>query len=371
MTAATLKRYLALPLKSAPLMLIIIVSLLLSFASRAGLMGLPLTLILMSWFFKYAFVLLDHTTDGVDEPPVLSLEMVNPVSEQRSLVLLIIVVAIFFSSNAASYWFGPALGTLLAIAIVFILPAIIGIQGATGSLLQSLNLSRCVRLIGTLGRDYALIVVCAGVLLSVAFVLSRMPSLPLIIRLAFAMYAWLALFAVIGGVLFERRLDIGLDAAYSPERVDAKNAADVEHERNRLVDRIYAEWRGGSHVTACITVTELLRQSTAPSDELEWLYAKTSHWPDARLPSQLAQAWLPYLLAAKRNGRVLEVLKERLAADPSFRPATSQQVLRCVRLARDGGERNIARKLLEDFAERYPNDTLQVAAEDLRSQLER
>ena len=371
MTAATLKRYLALPLKSAPLLLIVIFSVLLSLASRAGLFGLPLMLILLPWFFTYAFVLLDHTTDGVDEPPVLSIEMINPVREQRSLVLLIIVVAMFFVSNAASYWFGPALGALLAFAIVFILPAVIGVQGATGSLWQSLNLSRCLRLIGTLGRDYGVIVVCAAVLLGVAFVVLRMPSLPLIVRVAFTMYAWLALFAIIGGVLFERRLDIGLDAAYSPERIDGKKAADVEHERNRLVDRIYAEWRGGSHVTACITVTELLRQSTAPGDELEWLYAKTSQWPDVRLPSQLAQAWLPYLFAAKRNGRVLEVLKERLAADPSFRPATSQQVLRCVRLARDGGERGVARKLLEDFAERYPNDSLKAVAEDLRAELER
>jgi hypothetical protein len=371
MTAQTLQRYLALPLKTAPLLLIIVFSLLLWMASRAGLFGLPLTLILMSWFFKYAFVLLDYTTDGVEEPPVLSMEMINPASEQRSLVLLIVVVGIFFASDAASYWFGPMLGALLAFALVFILPAIVAVQGATGSLLQSLNLSRCLRLIGKLGRDYALIVVCAAVLLGIAFALSRMYSVPLLLRLGFTMYAWLAMFAVIGGVLFERRLDIGLDAAYSPERIDAKKTAEIEHERDRLVDRIYAEWRGGSHITACKTVTELLRESPAPGDELEWLYAKTAAWPDARLPNQLAQAWLPYLFKAKRNGRVLEVLKERLATDRSFRPATSQQVLRCVRLARDGGERNVARTLLEDFAERYPNDTLQAVAEDLSSELER
>jgi hypothetical protein len=371
MNVAALSRYLALPLKTAPLLLIAIFSLLLSFAARAGLFGLPLTLILMSWFFKYAFALLDRTTDGALEPPVLSIEMINPVSEQRSLVLLIVIIGIFFVSDAASYWFGPLLGALLAFAIVFVLPAIIGVQGATGSLLQSLNLHRCLRLIGRLGRDYALIVICAAALLGIAFVLARIESLPLIARLAFSMYAWLAMFAVIGGVLFERRLDIGLDAAHSLERIDAKQAADVERERDRLMDRIYAEWRGGSHITACMTVTELLRHSSAPGDELEWLYAKTSKWPDPRLPNQLAQAWLPYLLAAKRNGRVLEVLKERLGADTSFRPATSQQVLRCVRLARDGGERNVARTLLDDFAERYPNDTLQVVAEDLRSQLER
>jgi hypothetical protein len=371
MTLAALKRYLARPLKTAPLMLIVIMSVMLAFASKAGLFGLPLTLILMSWFFKYAFVLLDRTTDGVEEPPVLSVEMINPISEQRSLVLLIIVVGIFFASDAATYWFGPVLGALLGITMVFILPAVIGVQGATGSLLQSLNLYRCVRLIARLGRNYVLIVACAAALLTIAVIVARVAAIPLIVRLAFDMYAWLALFALIGGVLFERRLDIGLDAAYSLERIDAKAAAETDHERDRMIDRLYAEWRGGAHVNACKTITQLLAQSKSPSEELEWLYAKTAAWPDARLPNQIAQAWLPLLLESKRHGRVLEVLRERLNADPTFRPATSNELLRCARLACDGGERTTARALLQGFAARFPNDPLQSVAQALSSQLER
>ena len=371
MPLSSLTRYFALPLKTAPLTLIVVFAVLLALASGAGLMGLPLTLILMSWFFKYAFVLLDHTTDGVEEPPVLSVEMVNPVGEQRSLVLLIFIVGIFFASNAATFWFGRVFGTLLGITIVLILPAIIGVQGATGSLLQSLNLHRCVRLIARLGRDYVVIVVCAAGLLTVSVVVARVAAIPLVVRIAFDMYAWLAMFAIIGGVLFERRLDIGLDAAYSPERIDSKAAAEANHERDRMIDRIYAEWRGGSHITACKTINEILQTSAAPIDELEWMYAKTAAWPDPRLPNQLAQAWLPYLLEAKRNGRVLEVLKERLAVDPTFRPATTTELLRCARLARDGGERKTARSLLQGFAQRYPEDSLRHVAEELSSQLER
>jgi hypothetical protein len=259
----------------------------------------------------------------------------------------------------------------LGITLVLILPAIVGVQGVTGSLLQSLNLHRCVRLIARLGRDYVLIIASAAALLTIAVAIARMSSIHLLVRLAFDMYAWLALFALIGRVLFERRLDIGLDAAFSPERADEAASAENDRERDRLIDRIYAEWRGGAQVSACNTITNLLQQSATPGDELEWLYAKTAAWPDVRLPNQLAQAWLPYLLEAKRHGRVLEVLKERLAADPAFRPQTSTELLRCVRLARGGGERRTARALLQGFAERYPNDSLQSAAADLTSQLER
>jgi hypothetical protein len=364
-------KYLRMPLTGGAIAVIVIFALLLALAGRAGLFGLPLALILLSWFFKYAFVLLDHVVDGGDDPPALSIEMVNPASEQRSLVLLLIVIGIFFASNAAEFWFGPVFGTLLGLALVVILPAIIGVQGVTGSLLQSLNLNRCIRLIGHLGRDYAVIIAVAAVLLAAAIFIGTVKSTPLIVRLAFDMYACLAVFTVIGGTLFERRLDIGLDAAFSPERVGGKHAAENEHERDRMIDRIYAEWRGGSHITACKTVTELLQQSSQPSDELEWLYAKTADWPDPRLPNQLAQAWLPYLLTDKRTGRALDIIKERLAADASFRPVTSTELLRCVRLARDGGEPKIARLLLHDFEQRFPNDSLAPVALELSQQLKR
>jgi hypothetical protein len=366
-----LTRYLRIPLRGGALGVIVVFALLFALALRGGIMGLPLGLIVLSWFFKYAFVLLDHVVDGGDDPPALAIEMMNPVSEQRSLVLLLIVVGIFFASNAASFWFGPVLGTLLGLVLVFILPAIVGVQGVTGSLLQSLDLHRCIRLIARLGRYYVMIVACAAVLLACAVIVAKTPAIPVVLRFAFDMYACLAVFAVIGGVLFERRLDIGLDAAYSPEREEGKVAADTDREHQHLLDRIYAEWRGGSHITACQTINELLQASASPADELEWLYAKTASWPDARLPNQLAQAWLPHLLAEKRHGRVLEVLRERLAADPGFRPATSTEVLRCVRLARDGGERRVARLLLEGFEQRFPGDALHGVATDLARELAR
>lgn len=360
-----------LPLKGGALAVIVVFALLLALAARGKLFGLPLALIVLSWFFKYSFVLLDHVIGGGNDPPAFSLEMINPVSEQRSFVLLILVVGLFFATSSASYWFGPVLGTLLGIAVAAILPAIIGVQGATGSLLQSLNLARCVRLIVRLGRDYAAIVTCAALVLALSVWVTRTTSIPLFVRLAFDMYACLAVFTVIGGMLFERREELGLDAAFGPERVKEQDAADDERERARLIDRIYAEWRGGSHITACNTITELLQRSATPDEELAWLYAKTAGWPDQRLPNQLAQAWLPYLLAAKHNGRALQLLKERLAADPTFRPATSTDVLRCARLARDGGERKTARVLLQGFTERFPGDALQPVAAELARELER
>src|SRR5687767_2015790 len=106
MGAAAILRYLAVPLRTAPLLLIGTFSVLLVLAISARFLGIPLGLILLSWFSKYSFVLMDHVAEGVAEPPVLSLEMVNPLSEQRPMILLLMAIGLFYATDAASYWVG-------------------------------------------------------------------------------------------------------------------------------------------------------------------------------------------------------------------------------------------------------------------------
>lgn len=166
MQPATAVRFLAIPLRAAPLMLIAIFSALLVLAAKATLLGLPLALVLLSGFFNYAFVLLDCVADGVKEPPVLSIEMMNPIGGQRSLMLLVVVVSVFFLSSAAIYWFGIWFAVAMGAACAIVLPAMLAVQGATGSVAQSFNLLTCLRLIGRLGADYALILASIALMVS-------------------------------------------------------------------------------------------------------------------------------------------------------------------------------------------------------------
>src|SRR4029453_13444789 len=106
MGAAAIFRYLAVPLRTAPLLLIGTFSVLLMVALKARFLGIPLGLILLSWFSKYCFVVMDHVSEGACEPPVLSAEMVNPLNEQRPLVLLMMVIGLFFAASRAQHWIG-------------------------------------------------------------------------------------------------------------------------------------------------------------------------------------------------------------------------------------------------------------------------
>ena len=125
-------------------------------------------------------------------------------------------------------------------------------------------------LIARLRGDYLLILgFIALVWLFSRFVLESPigDALPLVLRIALLMYAWLAMFSLIGGVLFERRLDIGLDDVHTPESLDTGEDDDAPDERvrDREIDRIYAEWRGGAHANAWKTVLALVSQSRTRS----------------------------------------------------------------------------------------------------------
>jgi hypothetical protein len=363
-------RYMAVPLRMAPLLLILVFSVLMTLAIKATLFGIVLGILLLSGFFKYSFVLLDQLTDGKTDPPVLSVEMMNPIDEHRSLLVLVFVVAVFFGSDAAAYWLGPVFSVVIGALSLAALLAIIAVQGATGSLAQSLNPVRCARLILRLRGDYVLILICALVLWVVTGV-ARSIGLPLLLQIALFMYAWLSVFSLVGGALHERRLEIGLDDAHEPESSEPDRSADVERARQQNIDRIYAEWRGGSHKNAWQSVMSHLAQSAEPLTELRWLYERAKPWPDQRLANRLAQEILPRLLAQRHTGEALDTLRERLRSSAEFRPLDSADLIRLVQLARDAGDLRAARELLRDFQRFYPDDPAATTASLLMQQLER
>jgi hypothetical protein len=375
MGAAAILRYLAIPLRTAPLLLIGMFSVLLVVATKAGLVGIPLGLILLSWFTKYSFVLMDALAEGVVEPPVLSIEMVNPLSEQRPAILLAMTIGLFYAADSAKFWLGEQGALVLLFAVGATLPAVVAVQGATGMVVQSLNPRRVLGLIVRLRGDYVVILGFIGLVwLFSRFVVESTlgDALPFIVRIALLMYAWLAVFSLIGGVLWERRLDIGLDDAHTPESIDTADDDDAPDERvrDREIDRIYAEWRGGAHANAWKTVLALVGQGSDPIVELRWLYQRAAQWPDGRLADRLARELVPRLLAKRSTGEAFDLVRERLKKDPQFRPTGSADLLTLVHLARTAGDRATARVLLQDFSKLYPDDPAQAVVDRLNTQLQ-
>jgi hypothetical protein len=375
-------KYLLIPLRGASLVLITLFSFLLLLAARGGLMGLPLALILVSWFFKYGFALLDKVADGVDEPPVLSYEMVNPANESRPVGLLAIVGLFYLGSGLLQPMLGSDAVTVIRAIGLLLVPAIVMIQVLDG-FFESLNPLRLLQIIVRVPDSYVLILaLIAGAWWLATLLVTWLPEaelpfsisipMPHMIRVMIIMYAWLASFAMIGGVLYVRRAELGFEPAHSPERAAAKADRERQREIDRLIDRIFAEWRGGAYGNAWRTIEKHLSSSPRPSEELQILFERASQWSDQRLAYRLAQELIPQLLAARRTGDALNIARAQLKVDANFRPLKGEDTIKLVELARDAGDRRIARMLLAGFDERYEDDDIaRRIAGQLSQQLER
>jgi hypothetical protein len=122
----------------------------------------------------------------------------------------------------------------------------------------------------------------------------------LVWRLGIAMFAVLAIFSVLGGALYERRHELGLETWHSPEQMHEKAQLDETRLRTAAVMDAYGLTRARMHDKAW--------------EQLQtWLISRGKHVEDLR--------WLI----------------ERLAVDPKSRPRSSTGTFRLAELAARGG----------------------------------
>jgi hypothetical protein len=159
------KRYFLIPIHITPLLLVATITFGVWIALNAGMLAIALGLMLLSWFSKYCFVLFDAVVAGEDEPPVLSMEMVNPISEQRPLALAAIIAA----EAVLVARVGPAARWPAAAAMAVVLPAHIGVLGLTRNALQAVWPPALFALMSRLRWSYMLILAAMAVAGLVAY----------------------------------------------------------------------------------------------------------------------------------------------------------------------------------------------------------
>jgi hypothetical protein len=365
-------RYLALPLHAASLLLVALFSVLLRLALHAGLLGLPALLIIGSWFFKYAFVLIDHAAQGRPGAPVLSVEDANPLGETRPLLYGMGLGVFYMATAALGEFTSPGLVTALRLLGLLALPAILAVHTITGSFTEALNPATVVGVARRLGSAY-LVVLCVALACGWAgrAIVLDGGQLAVLLRIALLMLLWLALFAVLGGAIHVRRVELGFEPEHSPEKRVRRNERDRDRERDHFLDRVFAEFRAGARGNPFATIQQRANQSLNPLAEYLWIHDRVATWPNPKLSSRIAQELLPLLLGSNRNSEALRVARSQLQADEHFRPLASDSLLRLVELARDAGDRPLARALLSDFARHYPDDPLAKRAQRLAAELPR
>jgi hypothetical protein len=363
-------RHLLRPARGGAAGVLIVFAVLLAFFARGGLTGLIGSLMLMSWFFKYAYVLFDHTVRGFDEPPTLDIDMLNPLNEQRPLAQVVILALIFVAVIYVKHTMGSAVAVIIAAAAALLIPASVAVLGLEGNIIKAANPIAWMRIVLGLGPMYLLVlIVIAGYGLLIAFL--RQWELWLPVQSAIFMFGILSVFSVLGGALYERRHELGLEAWASPELIEERRKAQELRRSENEVTEAYGQMRAGAHTQAWATLQTWLSSRGHALEDYRWLCARVAVWGDPRYVTRLTEEYVDRLLAQKRNGEALDVVAARLVEDPGFRPKSAVATLQIARFAAGGaGKPQVARALLADFSARFAGDRSVPAASALARELE-
>jgi hypothetical protein len=190
------------------------------------------------------------------------------------------------------------------------------------------------------------------------------------LQIAIAMFAWLSVFSFLGGALYERRDQLGIEAWASPELVAERQLAEVLRESERIVTEAYGLMRAGSHIKSWQLLKDWVSSRGNAPDDYQWLCERVSRWDDPRYITRLTEERVDRLLILKRTGEALDVVAQRLGVDQNFRPKSAADTLAIAQIAvGGGGAPRVARTLLKDFAARFAGDPRVPAAQALARHL--
>lgn len=347
-------RYLFYPLRGGALILVITFTVAWMIIVRAGFMGIPLGLLLTSWFFKYCFVLLDAIVVGAEEPPVLSIEMVNPVDEQRPLAQAILIAGGAWLAIESGKLTAPVLGWLTGGLLLALLPASIAVLGLSRNPLRAAWPPELLSLVRGVGRDY---VVLLSSMVGVAVLVGAVvwAGAPYWLSIAALQLGLLVIFALVGGALHEHRPELGIEFQTTRERLAERSERERVSERSRAMDHAYMKFRVGKPIEGWQEIQSWLKLHAHPEDltdklllEHRAVLAITAAWDDVRPADRLADDLVELYFARRETGRALQVVEERLESNPNFRPKNASHTLRLAELATAAGKRTLRRQLAPD-----------------------
>jgi hypothetical protein len=350
-------RYLLMPLRSVPLILVGVFTILWAYALKGRIFGIPADVILISWFFKYCYVLLDTVVAGHDELPVLSVEMLNPVDEQRPLLQAIMVSLGFIASWWVYHSVGPVAGLALGAVLLAALPATVGLLAISDSWVHALSPVAIGRVIKGLGWTYVtvLVVTLGGAALIVTLALT-LGSILLI--LALAQLLFMAMFCFVGGAIFEHRVELQLATRTQGERLAERDERRHADDRAAVLDHSYALLRLKRRGEAWANLEAWMRRHCPdghPFTEYHALLQATCSWDDPVIGDRVACEYLKKLLASNETGIALEALQIRLDSNPGFYPVGEPYAERLAQLAAIAGRKVMSRQLLANAAARQPS----------------
>ncbi|MFO1435323.1 MAG: hypothetical protein U1F34_02730 [Gammaproteobacteria bacterium] len=348
-------------------LLIVLAFALLFWVGTASLFGLVASIIAISWPMKYAYHILERTAFGHFDPPQMTAELVNPVSQQplRHLAVLAALFSLCYWTNSL---LGGFLSAMLLAAGLISQPAVAAVIALDGRLLAPLEPRVLMDIVRELGVDYALV---GGLLLVLGMLIFMVaPYMPRGITYALVLYGMFACFHLLGLALYQHRQQLGIEADVSPER-ELEERRDYNRRRlNKLLDEAYRLASGNRNKAAADLLISTLSREGDTIDDHYYIHEQTRAWPEPFVALRHGQVLITRLWRAQDLPAAVEVYAHLQRLSNDFRLENAAEVLPLARCAQSLRKSFVAAHMLRNFEYRFPEHPDCGAVVRLRSQLQ-
>jgi hypothetical protein len=304
---------------------------------------------LVSWTFKYAYIVLDEVANGGTSAPTVSIDMLSPF-EIRPLMQLLLCGTVALGAMLL----GGVLGLCIAGAYVILLPASVAVLGVTRSALAAIDPWALLRTARGLGPYYALILCSIAGTIALLGALDRL-GIWNVLWYAAAELGVLHVFSLIGACVHTRRLQLGFEPRFSPERQAQKAMRERDRLRDRMLDDAFVAIRSAHFRLAAETLSRwvaLYDADEAAAESIQ-IIARAANWNDERGLAVAARCAVTYLLQVDRVAVAFVILESTLARQPKFALDSKREVEAIAQLAHLSGRDALADAVTRNYEARY------------------
>ncbi|MFT3904983.1 MAG: hypothetical protein QM718_01590 [Steroidobacteraceae bacterium] len=364
-----LLRALLRPLQPAALLTLVAAALLLALCDlSAGIVGVVIwvpRILICAVLLRYALIQLEETANGLREARPLEPEHLNVAAIGPLLLLSLVVLAWQLSALL-----GTAFGVGVRGLLLLLLPLVTGLLCVGARRLDAINPVVLGRAILALGLWYPLALAIVAGYLGLCTLALRAPLWPLLQYLVM-IFCLFSAAALIGSLFHLRRLQLGFEPIYSPERSAQRADSERRLQFARFLDELYPSIRSRNYAGAQLILQRWLSsgdparwQSEAPQ-VLE--QARSWELPAARI--YLADRFATALIQRQQLSGALDLLAPLCREGLAVRLSDATTTLALAQYAHAAGQRQLARALLEGFEGRFADSPHLREARHLQQEL--
>ncbi|WP_210397482.1 DUF4013 domain-containing protein [Motiliproteus sediminis] len=342
------------PMSSAPLGLIIGISLISTLLSSVpSLITFLLWVAVTGVMVKYCFLCLQHSSSGRAEAPAVG----DAFSGGVSLIINIIGILIALGGMvyAAGLYLGEGVAGGLSLLFTLGLPAVIINYAVTESFSEAINPMNMLRLMGSLGLSYGvllafLLILSASVGIISSLIGDGLTLLTAALQSVVSYYYMVVTFHILGYIIFQHQEALGFVA-----RGDFGGTRSVRPERERLLSRLDVLIKEGRRDEVVAGYSEAVKRY--PDDRQFQLqcFDLLHACGNVEALSRFAPEFFSFLERTGRGDQLYGYYRKLLQLNPGYQPPAAELRHQLARACQRAGNARLAVKLLAGLHRDYPN----------------